>query len=114
MATQRDQQVLAAAFAGLSSARHQYALEITVRRRILRSLEEAVDARSPAELAIEVDAPLSAVSYHARVLSACGLASSEMTPSVLGTVQERYVATVGDDANVATILAVTRAEDDGP
>jgi DNA-binding transcriptional ArsR family regulator len=65
------------------------ALRHPLRRRILRRMvgEEAI---SPRELSEELDAPLSNVSYHMRVLADCAVISLVRTKPVRGSMQHFY------------------------
>jgi DNA-binding transcriptional ArsR family regulator len=68
------------------------ALQHPVRRAILRKLVEVPAPISPREAAEGIDAALSTVSYHFRVLSSSGLADLDHTQQVRGALQHFYVA----------------------
>ncbi len=68
------------------------ALGHPLRRRILRKmLEEGVQI-SPRELAIDLDEPLSALSYHVRVLAECEAIKLVRTKQIRGSTQHFYRA----------------------
>jgi DNA-binding transcriptional ArsR family regulator len=81
------------------------------RRRILRALHEAGEARSPNELSKAVGSSLGHVSYHVRVLTACGVVALTDTRPRRGAVEHFYASTVIDDELVIKLLGDTRAED---
>jgi len=64
------------------------ALRHPTRRRILRAMDE--EAVSPCELSDTLEAPLSNVSYHVRVLADCGAVSLARTKPVRGSMQHFY------------------------
>jgi DNA-binding transcriptional ArsR family regulator len=84
-----------------------------LRRRILRVLHEAGEARSPAEIAKAFRLPVSAVSYHVRVLKACGAVALTDTRQKRGSIEHFYASTVTDNELVVKILEATWADDDG-
>lgn len=81
------------------------------RRRILRALHEAGEARSPNELTKAVHTSLGHVSYHVRVLTECGAVALTDTRPRRGAVEHFYASTVIHDALVIKLLEDTRAED---
>jgi DNA-binding transcriptional ArsR family regulator len=64
------------------------ALQHPTRRRILRAMGE--EAISPCELADTLEASLSNISYHVRVLADCGAVSLTGTRPVRGSMQHFY------------------------
>lgn len=104
---------LTAALAALPIER-QTALENVMRRRILRRLHQAETPQTPVELAAREQQPLSSVSYHARVLTSCGLISPTGTRRMRGNVQPCLASTVREDRHICSLLAVTEAGDAGP
>lgn len=70
------------------------ALGHPLRRRILRKMIAAGGEISPLELADQLDEPLSALSYHVRVLADCRAVRLARTKQVRGTTQHFYRATV--------------------
>lgn len=92
----------------------QTALEHATRRRILRQLHEGETPQTPLELAAREGQPLSSISYHARVLTGCGLVSSATTRRLRGNAQPCLISTVRDDRRIRLLLAATEAEDGGP
>jgi DNA-binding transcriptional ArsR family regulator len=91
----------------------QLALEHPARRRILRRLHRNEEAQTPIDLAARERQPLSSISYHARVLTSCGLVSSASTRHVRGNAQPCLVSTVREDRRVCSLLAATEASDGG-
>jgi DNA-binding transcriptional ArsR family regulator len=81
------------------------------RRRILRTLHKAGEARSPNELSKAVHTSLSHVSYHVRVLTECGVVALTDTRPRRGAVEHFYASTVIRDELVIKLLEDTRAED---
>jgi DNA-binding transcriptional ArsR family regulator len=81
------------------------------RRRILRALHAAGEARSPNELSGGGDTSLGHVTYHVKVLTECGLLALTGTQKRRGATEHFYASTVGDDELVTTLLEITRAED---
>lgn len=104
---------LTAALAALPVER-QTALEHADRRRILRQLHQGEIPQTPAELAVREQRPLSSVSYHARVLTSCGLVKSTTTLRVRGNDQPCLVSTVSEDRGICSLLLITEAGDGGP
>ncbi|HXS32736.1 MAG TPA: helix-turn-helix domain-containing protein [Solirubrobacterales bacterium] len=68
------------------------ALAHPLRRRILRKMIEDSGQISPRELAIDLDEPLSALSYHVRVLAECGAIKLVRTKQIRGSTQHFYRA----------------------
>ncbi len=68
------------------------ALGHPLRRRILRKMLEEGGQISPRELAINLDEPLSALSYHVRVLAECGAIKLVRTKQIRGSTQHFYRA----------------------
>jgi DNA-binding transcriptional ArsR family regulator len=82
-----------------------------VRRRILRTLHDAGEARSSAELSLALDLILSNVSYHVRALTdGHALALTDSRP-VRGSVESFYASTVEDDHWLRLVLDATRRQD---
>lgn len=65
------------------------ALRHPLRRRILRRMREG-ETLSPSELADGMDAPLSRVSYHVRVLAQCRAVTLVRTRPAGGSIQHFY------------------------
>jgi DNA-binding transcriptional ArsR family regulator len=70
------------------------ALAHPLRRRILRRMIGGGDETSPRDLAAELDEPLSALSYHVRVLAECGAVKLVRTRQIRGSTQHFYRAAV--------------------
>ena len=66
------------------------ALGHPLRRRILRQMIAKGGETSPRELAIGLDEPLSALSYHVRVLAECGAIRLVRTKQIRGSTQHFY------------------------
>lgn len=66
------------------------ALAHPLRRRILRQMIGKSSETSPRELALGLDEPLSALSYHVRVLAECGALKLVRTKQVRGSTQHFY------------------------
>jgi DNA-binding transcriptional ArsR family regulator len=70
------------------------ALGHPLRRRILREMVGVSGETSPRQLATELDEPLSALSYHVRVLAECGAIRLVRTKQIRGSTQHFYRSTV--------------------
>jgi DNA-binding transcriptional ArsR family regulator len=66
------------------------ALGHPVRRRVLRKMIQKGGETSPLELAASLSEPLSAVSYHVRVLAECKAVKPVRTEKVRGSTQHFY------------------------
>ncbi|HEX5376613.1 MAG TPA: helix-turn-helix domain-containing protein [Solirubrobacterales bacterium] len=66
------------------------ALAHPLRRRVLREALAGGGEISPRELASNLNQPLSRLSYHVRVLSACGALELVRTEQVRGSTQHFY------------------------
>lgn len=87
-------------------------LNAAERRRILRALHDAGEARSPNELAKGFRIPVSHVSYHVRVLKECGALALTDTGQKRGAVEHFYASTVMDNELAIKLLEATRADDE--
>lgn len=70
------------------------ALGHPLRRRILRKMVEEGGQISPRELSIALDEPLSALSYHVRVLAECEAIKLVRTKQIRGSTQHFYRAAI--------------------
>jgi DNA-binding transcriptional ArsR family regulator len=70
------------------------ALGHPLRRQILRRMIVASGETSPRELAATLEQPLSALSYHVRVLAECGAIRLVRTRQIRGSTQHFYRSTV--------------------
>ena len=70
------------------------ALAHPLRRRILRRMIGGGGETSPRDLAAELGEPLSALSYHVRVLAECGALKLVRTKQIRGSTQHFYRAAV--------------------
>src|SRR4051794_14182565 len=66
------------------------ALGHPLRRRILRKMLQEGGQASPRELAIGLEEPLSALSYHVRVLAECEAIKLVRTKQIRGSTQHFY------------------------
>jgi DNA-binding transcriptional ArsR family regulator len=82
------------------------------RRRILRILHAAGEARSPNEIAKAFGVPVGYVSYHVRVLKECGALALTDTQPKRGAIEHFYASTVMDNGLVVGLLEATRADDE--
>lgn len=89
------------------------ALGHPLRRRILRALHGAGEARSPSELSESLHLPISGVSYHTKVLRDKNAIALTDTRQVRGTLEHFYVSTVTDSESAIQILDSSEAEDEG-
>jgi len=83
------------------------ALGHPMRRRILRKMLAEDRPISPRELAADLDEPLSALSYHVRILAECSAAKLVRTEQVRGSTQHLYRPTVKADWARAALKATT-------
>jgi DNA-binding transcriptional ArsR family regulator len=81
------------------------ALGHPLRRRVLRKMLAEERLISPRELAADLDEPLSALSYHVRVLAECGATKLVRTKQIRGSTQHFYRATVKADWAHAALKA---------
>jgi DNA-binding transcriptional ArsR family regulator len=84
------------------------------RRRILRILHEAGEARSPNEVAETLGLAVSQASYHLKVLKRCQAVALTDTQPSRGAIEHFYASTIAGDHLVAALLDATRAEDEAP
>lgn len=88
------------------------ALSAAQRRRILRTLHNLGEARSPNELAKAFEISVSHISYHVKVLRECNALALTDTRPARGAVEHFYASTVVDDELVLKLLEATRADDE--
>ena len=81
------------------------ALGHPLRRRILRKMLGEEGEVSPAELAEKLDEPLSALSYHVRVLAECRALKLVRTRKIRGSTQHFYRAVVKTDWALSALAA---------
>lgn len=82
------------------------------RRRVLRVLHDAGEARSPKETSEALGAPLSHVSYHFRMLKKYRAVALTDTLQRRGSMEHFYISTVGDNDAIAMFLQATQAGDE--
>ncbi len=82
------------------------------RRRILRTLHEVGEARSPNEIAVDSGVPIGRVSYHVKVLESCGAVALTDTRQRRGAVEHFYASTVKDNKLIVGLLEATKKGDD--
>lgn len=87
------------------------ALSHPLRRRILRTLHEAGEARSPRELSRVFRAPVSNVSYHVRVLRDKGAIALTDRRPVRGTAEHFYFSVLAENRLAVRLLASSKRED---
>lgn len=88
------------------------AIAAPLRRRMLRALHEADEARSPNEMAMSFALAVGHVSYHAKVLRECGVIALTDTRPRRGAIEHFYASTVTDHELVVKVLEATHAEDE--
>jgi DNA-binding transcriptional ArsR family regulator len=81
------------------------ALGHRMRRQILRRMLADGGEVSPRELAAKLHQPLSALSYHVRVLAECEAIELARTHQIRGSTQHFYRAVVKDDWALAALEA---------
>ncbi len=82
------------------------------RRRILRILHDAGEARSPNELSEALGGHVSHASYHVKVLTKCRVAVLTDTQPRRGAIEHFYASTVGSNPLIRSLLEATQAEDE--
>jgi DNA-binding transcriptional ArsR family regulator len=88
------------------------AISAPQRRRILRALHDAGEARSPNELSKAFEISVGHVSYHVKVLKECGALALTDTQPRRGAVEHFYASTVMNNELVVKLLEATRADDE--
>lgn len=88
------------------------AISAPQRRRILRALHEAGEARSPNELSKAFGIAVGHISYHVKVLKECGALALTDTQPRRGAIEHFYASTVIDNELVVKLLKATRADDE--
>jgi DNA-binding transcriptional ArsR family regulator len=88
------------------------AISAPQRRRILRALHAAGEARSPNELSKAGGTSLGDVTYHVKVLTECGVVALTDTQPRRGAVEHFYASTVTDNKLVVGLLEATRKDDE--
>jgi hypothetical protein len=89
------------------------ALSHSIRRQILRALNDSAEPRSPGEIAAMVapQASLSVIGYHVHVLASCGSIALTSTRAIQGGVDGLYASSVAADEQVVSVLQATRQID---
>lgn len=88
------------------------AIDAPQRRRILRALHNAGEARSPNELSKAGGTSLGRVNYHIKVLTECGAVALTDAQSRREAVEHFYASTVTDDKLIGKLLEDTRVGDE--
>jgi DNA-binding transcriptional ArsR family regulator len=88
------------------------AISAPQRRRILRALHDAGEARSPNELSKAFGISVGHVSYHVKVLKECGALALTDTQPRRGAVEHYYASTLMKNELVVKLLEATRADDE--
>jgi DNA-binding transcriptional ArsR family regulator len=89
------------------------AVSASERRRILRALHDAGEARSPNEIATAFEISVGNVSYHIKVLKECGAIALTDTQPRRGAVEHFYASTLADHELVSKVLKATEEDDQG-
>ncbi len=90
-----------------------HALNHRQRRRVLRAVHSREsESCSPVQLAEELGAPLSTVSYHVTVLATCCALEQVGEEPVRGVIEHFYASTVSDHEPTLTLLAETAEADE--
>ncbi len=87
------------------------ALNHPLRRRILRALHDAAEARSPGELSRAFLLPVSHVSYHVRVLMEKNAVALTDVRPVRGSTEHFYASVVAVNEMAVQLLDSTEEED---
>jgi DNA-binding transcriptional ArsR family regulator len=82
------------------------------RRRLLRILHVAGEARSPNEMSEALGVPVSHISYHVKVLKSCRVIALTDTQPRRGAVEHFYASTIADNPLMGSLLEATQAEDE--
>jgi DNA-binding transcriptional ArsR family regulator len=89
-----------------------WAIAHPLRRRVLRTLVDSGEARSPMEMARSFDLPVSALAYHVKILLNLGAVELTDEQTARGAIEHFYDSTIEDDPPIETLLEETRDEDD--
>jgi DNA-binding transcriptional ArsR family regulator len=82
------------------------------RRRVLRVLHDAGEARSPNEISETLGATVGHISYHVKILRECrAVVLTDVQPR-RGAVEHFYISTIKDNEPIGTLLEATQAEDE--
>jgi DNA-binding transcriptional ArsR family regulator len=84
------------------------------RRRILRALHKAGEARSASEIAKAIRVELKQVTHHFKVLKECGVIALTDSRPVRGSVERFYASTVTGDKPTLLFLDSSEGHDEGP
>jgi DNA-binding transcriptional ArsR family regulator len=88
------------------------AMNAPQRRRILRTLHKAGEARSPNELAKAFKISVGHISYHVKILRECRTVALTDTQQRRGAVEHFYASTVRDNDLIVKCLEATRSGDE--
>jgi DNA-binding transcriptional ArsR family regulator len=88
------------------------AISVPQRRRILRTLHHAGEARSPNELANAFKTSVGNVSYHVKVLKKCNVVALTDTQQKRGAVEHFYASTRTDNKLARKLLRATKSGDE--
>lgn len=89
------------------------ALNHPLRRRLLRALHSAGDARSPIQLSKIIGANVSNVDYHVKVLESLGAVAKTGDRQVRGARENFFASKVSGHEQMVAILADTARDDEG-
>jgi DNA-binding transcriptional ArsR family regulator len=83
-----------------------------VRRRILRAIASAEEARSPAQMAKASSLPLAMIVYHIRVLGRLGAIKPAGERQARNAIEHFYDSTIEGDPRIETLLEEKRELDE--
>ena len=89
------------------------ALNHPLRRKLLRALHNADDARSPMQLSKTIEANVSNVDYHVKVLESLGAVVKTGDRQVRGAREHFFASKVSSHKQMVAILADTARDDEG-
>lgn len=89
------------------------ALNHPLRRKLLRELHRCGEARSPVQLSKTIDADVTNIDYHVKILASLGAAEKTGDRPVRGASENFFASTVADHRQMTAILADTERDDDG-
>lgn len=87
------------------------ALNHPLRRKLLRALHGADDARSPVQLSKMTGEDISSIDYHIKILVSLGAAVKTGDRQVRGARENFFLSKVSDHKQMVTILADTERDD---
>jgi DNA-binding transcriptional ArsR family regulator len=97
---------------GQRIARLIWSIAHPVRRRILRAIRDYGEDCSPAQIATELELPLSMVTYHTAVLRNYGAVEPVSERQARGAIEHFYDSAIEDSPSIENLLEETREADD--